>query len=175
MDTPHSPHSWISLGGTRVVAKYCHFHPLLRITGLQVLLQINVVYLSQECQDSKKNWECWHSKSFILHRRRLRLKEVAMFLQSRDVVKPSLHKGLEWHFSNINVKTNHLGTLWKCRFWYSKSGGGSDSLHFLPVPRWCWCYYTLSVTLLLFPLPLWIAVLHSQRDEECVRIWQVSM
>lgn len=33
-------------------------------------------------------------------------------------------------FSNLNVHTNLLGNLFKCRFWFSRSPVGPESLHF---------------------------------------------
>lgn len=41
-------------------------------------------------------------------------------------------------FSNLTMPVNCLGILVKCRFLFSKSGLGTESLHLQQVPRWCW-------------------------------------
>ena len=39
----------------------------------------------------------------------------------------------EQRFSNLNVHTDHLRTLWKCRFGSSRSGAGPEA------SNCCWC------------------------------------
>ena len=44
------------------------------------------------------------------------------------------------------MSTNHLVILLKCRFWSSWSGVGTEILHLLEAPRWCWCCWLENCT-----------------------------
>lgn len=51
------------------------------------------------------------------------------------------------HLLLFNVHTNLMGILWKCSFWFIRSRGRSNNLHFYQVPRQYWWPWCMDLTL----------------------------
>lgn len=49
---------------------------------------------------------------------------------------------LEWHQNHLVGLLKHRSEPRPQNFWFSRSKGGPEHLHFWQIPQWCWCCYS---------------------------------